>query len=412
MFLNLHLLTGYPASMLNAGQNGHSKRLTIGGKVRTRVSSAAVKFAWRKHTGKHALSEVLPNVVRSRAVFVELVAEPLVAEGFAPTLVAPVLLAFQAAICGQSEKAKKLAKEIDPDDPLASLMRNETVTLTLAEARYLQDEARALLDGVASPEEAAAKATKFAQKNLNLKAIADNISLEGALFGRWSTGDVNARCESALHVAHPFTVHEQEAQTDFFATVDDLRKVGAGYVQPAEITSGLYYHYSVLDVPQLVSNLEGCPREAWTEADGRLTAEVIRRWIMTSATVSPTGKRTQTAAYAWADLVVLEIGDDQPHSYANAWRTPAQNSRLDVAVGQLNRWLDGFDQYAEPENRRLFAGTDPQLAVHGAQRLTLRQLAEAAAAVAPKGMPRTTASKAEVVQLDKKPARKGRRKAA
>jgi hypothetical protein len=49
-----------------------------------------------------------------------------------------------------------------------------------------------------------------------------NAGLEAALFGRMVTSDPDANTDAAIHVAHAFTVHREEAETDYFTVVDDL----------------------------------------------------------------------------------------------------------------------------------------------------------------------------------------------
>ena len=46
-FLQLHLLTAYPASNLNRDDTGRPKTVIFGGKSRLRVSSQSLKRAWR-----------------------------------------------------------------------------------------------------------------------------------------------------------------------------------------------------------------------------------------------------------------------------------------------------------------------------------------------------------------------------
>src|SRR5690606_29498868 len=107
--------------------------------------------------------------------------------------------------------------------------------------------------------EAAAK-DRFKDKELkkNLEALRLHAGLDAALFGRMVTGDVLARCDAAIHVAHTFTVHAGDFETDYFSAVDDLLEVnetGSGHINTAELTTGLFYGYVVDDVPLLVSNL-------------------------------------------------------------------------------------------------------------------------------------------------------------
>ena len=54
-----------------------------------------------------------------------------------------------------------------------------------------------------------------------------------------------------------------------------------------ELTAGLFYGYVVVDVPALVSNLEGCPAEDWTNADRALAGKLVHNLVNLIATVNP-----------------------------------------------------------------------------------------------------------------------------
>lgn len=64
------------------------------------------------------------------------------------------------------------------------------------------------------------------------------------------TSDPDANTDAAIHVAHAFTVHREQAETDYFTVVDDLETgTGAGGIFDTEIDAGLFYLYVVVDVP-------------------------------------------------------------------------------------------------------------------------------------------------------------------
>src|SRR5438552_18045695 len=60
-------------------------------------------------------------------------------------------------------------------------------------------------------------------------------------------------------VAHSFTVHAEESESDYFTVVDDLKRrvegddAGSAGIFDMELTSGLYYGYAVVDVPLLTA---------------------------------------------------------------------------------------------------------------------------------------------------------------
>ena len=56
------------------------------------------------------------------------------------------------------------------------------------------------------------------------------------------------------------------------------------------MTAGLFYGYVVVDVPGLVSNLEGCDAGEWEAADRELAGNVVEHLAHLIATVSPGGQ--------------------------------------------------------------------------------------------------------------------------
>ena len=100
------------------------------------------------------------------------------------------------------------------------------------EIAYLADEARKIaLDHGGRPEAAEAAAAKWVKNSkVNMKALREACAIPGgiaaALFGRMVTSDVEANVDAAVHVAHAFTVHSEESESDYFTVVDDLQRTG------------------------------------------------------------------------------------------------------------------------------------------------------------------------------------------
>ena len=129
------------------------------------------------------------------------------------------------------------------------------------------------------------------------------------------TSDVEANIDAAVHVAHAFTVHAEESESDYFTVVDDLQRLeddaGADHIGETELTSGLFYGYVVLDRGMLLDNLSG---------DAEMAADVAERLVQLIATVSPGAKLGSTAPYSYASWMLVEAGDRQPRSVAEAFR--------------------------------------------------------------------------------------------
>ena len=85
------------------------------------------------------------------------------------------------------------------------------------------------------------------------------------------TSDPGANIEAAIHVAHAFTVHAEESESDYFSVVDDLQRddedAGAAHIGDMELTAALFYGYVVVDVPSAGFQPGRMPRRRM--ADGR-----------------------------------------------------------------------------------------------------------------------------------------------
>jgi CRISPR system Cascade subunit CasC len=198
------------------------------------------------------------------------------------------------------------------------------------------------------------------------------------------TSDLLARTDAAIHVAHAFTVNAEESESDYFSAIDDLERrddsLGSGHIGTAELTSGLYYGYVVVDVPLLVSNLEGGDRKEWTGKDRTLAAEVVRRLVHLVSKVSPGAKLGSTAPYAYSHLVLAEWGTAQPRTLANAFDRPvvAHGDLLHATYDQLGEYLSEVDaMYGRSTDRRLSCvRANEGLLRAGADKVPLDQLAE------------------------------------
>ena len=206
------------------------------------------------------------------------------------------------------------------------------------------------------------------------------VSKERCLEG-WSLPTPAANIEAAVHVAHAFTVHREESESDYFSVVDDLQRededAGAAHIGDVELTAGLFYGYVVVDVPGLVSNLEGSPSADWDNAERALAAKVVENLIHLIATVSPGAKLGSTAPYGYADLMLIEAGSRQPRSLANAFRSPT-SAQVPAATSSLSDHLRRLDSaYGLREGRRFMSVEDCD--IPNTERLNLDHIAEWAA---------------------------------
>ncbi|GEQ98233.1 type I-E CRISPR-associated protein Cas7/Cse4/CasC [Iodidimonas gelatinilytica] len=364
-FLQIHTLHSYTASLLNRDDSGLAKRLPFGGVMRTRISSQCLKRHWRMaKDDPHALANIagVELDVRSRNIVEKRVLNSL-RSSFENDLVDALSGPFQKAVYGD--------KGEDQSNRQPLLLGEPEITWLKDQASKIAQEAQGDAKQAKTLAEAWAKDYKK-----NTKAMRDQTKLPGgisaALFGRMITSDVEANIDAAIHVAHAFTVHPEESESDYFTVVDDLQgqdeEAGASHIGETELNSGLFYGYVVVDIPALVDNLGG---------DTDLAAKVIHNLVYLIAEISPGAKRGSTAPYGRADLMLVEAGNRQPRSLANAFQTPAL-PKLEDAIAKLQDHVKRLDEtYATGEDRRALTLWNGELNM--AERVSLENMAQWAA---------------------------------
>jgi CRISPR system Cascade subunit CasC len=366
-FLQIHTLHSYTAALLNRDDSGLSKRLPYGGILRTRISSQCLKRHWRKaDNDPHALSSLAGAIdsTRSRELVTKKVFDPL-RDKYPEDVLRALEPEFQKAVYGDKADKGKQSRQ--------------TLLLGAPELDWLVKEAKQLAITASDAKSAKEAVSKWAATfKENIKAFRESIVLPGglaaALFGRMVTSDTAANIEAPVHVAHAFTVHASEVESDYFTAVDDLKAddddSGADTIQETELTSGLYYGYVVIDLPGLIDNCGGKADKASATA---LAANIVHNLLYLIAEVSPGAKLGSTAPYDRANFMLVEAGDRQPRSLAGAFRKAIEPD-LDQAVDALARHLKLLDEvYATGEARQYLSLSD--IALNGAERGSLAKLA-------------------------------------
>jgi CRISPR system Cascade subunit CasC len=301
------------------------------------------------------LIENVETAERSREHIERLVINGLAEETGKPAEVASAVgLAFIEALYGDKGRDRK---------------NRQALLLGWPEIRYMRKEALKLITDSINKEDAEVRCREYFSKE-GIKRVfravraqcAQPGGFEAALFGRMVTSDPEANIEAALSVAHAITVHRAEKELDLVTVVDDLqsgRDAGAAGVFDAELTSGVYYGYAVIDVPTLVSNLSGVPSKEWLASGVRrgTAGEVAARLIHLIAAVSPGAKKGATAPFSYAETMLVEAGSRQPRTLANAFRkeVPLRGDVQFTASRALCDYLADFDRtYGSEEVRAGF----------------------------------------------------------
>jgi CRISPR system Cascade subunit CasC len=417
-FLQIHTLTSYSASLLNRDDAGFAKRMPFGGAVRTRISSQCLKRHWRVFDGDYSLAGLNePDSVRSRISFETFVVQPLKKEHVPEEVARAVAHKIIGVLFGGEEKQKKMEekqKQAEQRQKKAEKLEtsgaskatagsstgaaenavtDQVTVLGRPELDYLCKLAREAIREAGGTGATKEKAVAEIEKRMKDRKLKENLQslklgagLGAALFGRMVTGDILARVDAAIHVAHAMTVHGQLTESDYFSAIDELLREegeqGSGHINASELTSGLFYGYVVVDIGGLVRNLGGDPG---------LAGDVAKSLVHTSATVSPGAKRGSTAPYSYSHLVLLESGRTQPRSLANAYLEPV-STEGNVALNAyraLAGFLADFQKVYGNGEQRVHAGigTDKVFfkkdgeqpvsdAVLGGRSQTLQQVAE------------------------------------
>jgi CRISPR system Cascade subunit CasC len=315
-YIQIHTLTSYAGVLLNRDESGMGKRLPYGGAIRGRVSSQCKKRHWRMAEDPrsiHALgTEIGAAGVRSREIVEYRVRDTIA--GRYPDEVVDV-------VCGG------LVERLYGKAGVDKISSRQALLLGQAEIDWLVTEADSLCAGAADADaakEAVAAWLKDQSKNLAQlqRQAAMPAGLDAALFGRMVTSDKAASTDAAVMVNHSITIHAEQSELDYFSIVDDLAPNTAG-VFDAELNSGLYYGYVVIDVAQLVANTAGVRAADWAgEVDRDVAARAAENLVHLIAKVTPGAKKGSTAPFSRASLVMVEIGDGQPTTLDGAFLDP------------------------------------------------------------------------------------------
>jgi CRISPR system Cascade subunit CasC len=318
-FLQFHLLTAYPPSNLNRDDTGRPKSAVFGGVPRLRVSSQALKRAWRA-SDVFAVDLADHLGVRTQRLGEE-IQQALITQGVA----APKALATARQV---AEHFGKLKPEKD-----SSPARTEQLAFVSPEER---SGALALAERIVAGTVKEVKADDLLRHT--------DTAVDIAMFGRMLADNPDYNRDAAVQVAHAITTHKVSIEDDFYTAVDDLKApsedAGAGFLGELGFGSGVFYLYACVNLGQLERNLDG---------DKALAAAACSALVSAAATVSPSGKQASFAALARAHYVLAERGTNAPRTLAGGFLRPVVGDDLAASsVNALRNWRDQLDRAYGP----------------------------------------------------------------
>lgn len=401
-FIQIHTLTSHPASLLNRGEEGFAKTMPFGGTTRTRISSQCLKYNWRTYDGPGSIHDIdeTSMSVRSRETFYRLVAKPFIkeealpddedhhpaedeydppSETYDPEVVYPVVRKLQLNVTDSTESFDvEESIEAGRNGDTDHLKLGQVVVFGPPEITFMRSVVADQLSEIdTEADDLAAAIEAVLPDSYETDEIAEGVDavapagLDAAMFGRMVTDEGSkSQVEAAIHVKHALTVHPHQRESDYFIAADKFQESGGGHLNSKSLTSGLYYTNVVVDYDGLVRNLGG--RED-------IADELVRRLLKIITTVTPGAKKSSTAPYSHAEFLMVERGEKQPRTLANAFRTPV-DAKEDVSDAQrrLQDYLSGLDEMYGAPAERYVSGVDlpdPVPEVFG-DNVTLSQLQE------------------------------------
>lgn len=307
-FLQLHLLTFFPPANMNRDDTGRPKTAVVGGATRLRLSSQALKRAWRTSP---VFVEALAGHMGSRTQRMgEEIQKHLLAQGRSAELSAKI--ARQLA-----EVFGKVKSEKDPNPS-----RIEQLAFISPEERT---SVLAWAERLAEGEKTGPKPEEILRR--------DDTAGDIALFGRMLADNPAFNREAAAQVAHAITTHRVAVEDDYYTAVDDLKRpeedAGAGFLGEAAFGSGVFYLYICVNRELLARNLGG---------DSSLAATCVAALVESAATTAPKGKQASYAAHGRAHYILAEKGSTQPRTLAGAFARPVESK--DVMAGSVEALRD------------------------------------------------------------------------
>jgi len=337
MFVELHLIQNFGPSCLNRDDTNTPKDCQFGGFRRARISSQCLKRAIREYFNTQinefkgklgARSRMLPKKI------IDILVEKGKDEEIAMNIVENVLKRIFI------EKKKKEFKIDEEKRTEVLLFINNDTPKKIADL---------ILDDW--DNFTAEKLSESNEKKIDLifNEIKEDLNPDIALFGRMVASKADLNVDAACYVAHALSTHKIDMEMDFYTAIDDLQEEtesGAGMMGVIMYNSSCFYRYSVLNLNQLLSNLQG---------NKDFAVSVLKGYIEASINAIPTGKQTSMAAFSKPDFIMITFRSDQPWSLINAFADPAKVGLKNTDLISLS--ITKFEKYLK-DMTKLYGKSD------------------------------------------------------
>ncbi|MFF4921230.1 type I-E CRISPR-associated protein Cas7/Cse4/CasC [Kitasatospora sp. NPDC001261] len=371
-YLSLHLLETMVAVLPVRDENGMPKSISLGGDLRTMITSQARRRAERTYSRNRANTGDGPLAgytmgLRTRE-WAKITAAELEAGGWEPgtaLATAKALLSGIGLKFGDKPNTADLTKVLlfAPENAgkvLADKLLEHRDAVAEWSSAYLaaQDAAAERKAKVAAkrraqakdrkegrvpadePEESGGEKLPALPKDLRsavLTALAPGDAIDIALYGRFLAGIADSPdVDGAVQTAHAFTVQPAEHIDDFYSAADDAKldrrnrsranaldyldaaeDSGAGMTGYQSLISGTFYRHAVLDRHRLRANLKaaGMTAERIEAAAAAAELEVVDAFVNSQ----PRAKANTTASTGSLPKLVMAFDGKRPFNYGLAF---------------------------------------------------------------------------------------------
>ncbi|MGA5824150.1 type I-E CRISPR-associated protein Cas7/Cse4/CasC [Kitasatospora sp. NPDC094028] len=324
LYLDLHVIHSYPLSCLNRDDLNVPKTAFYGGEQRGRISSQSGK----RHVRVEVEDRLGEWAVRTKRLPESIAAELVRAGGWDDELAqrAGRMVVLAAGVKGVA---------VDGDNDTNSMLLLPQAGI--AELAEVAVEHRELVEaGVDKKKEAAAQEKLVKAAGARVLEVLRGRTSSIAAFGRMLANEPGSAVAGAVQVAHQLTTHALAVQPDYFTAVDDITRgqedeSGSAHLGTAFYTSGTYYRYSSVNLPELAGNLGD-------DAEGarRVAVEFARAF----AVVVPSARQGSTAPFTPPALVHAVLRGDQPVNLGGAFEQPVVAERgsgfVQPSIGRLD----------------------------------------------------------------------------
>lgn len=332
--IEIHALETTSASNLNRDDTGSPKTLEYGGVKRARVSSQA----WKRPTREMFRTLLDPKDLGIRTKRVVEVLRDRILE-FAPDTDPETAVTAAESVLrdGAGIKLDKpRAKKGDDED---NALQQSKYLLFMGNRQYDQLAAIAV-DALNQDDPAKRIKDKDVKKRIK-QIVANDRSVDVALFGRMVADDTDLNVDATVQVANAISVHAVDTESDFFTAVDDVKRdsedegdSGAAMVGQIEFNAATYYRYANVDVNRLNDIL----------GDTAATAKAVAAFIKGFLFSMPQGKVSTFAQGTLPDLAVVNVRDTQAVNLVGAFTRPVEPDYVQHATEALVRREKDFER--------------------------------------------------------------------